>query len=394
MNTHIHSFPARIGVLLLVAILAACSSENKQGKQAPEPTVSVVTAQAQTVALETVLTGRLEASRKAEVRARVPGVLQKRLFEEGAQVKAGQALFVIDDAPYRAAQLSAQANFNKARADMGRMRPLMEAGAISKQEWDAIVQLYQVSKAGLETANINLGYAHVTAPISGRIGRAEVTEGALVGQGSPTLLATIQQNEPMYINMTQAADAVMKMRAALAAGQVQGTGDTVPVTISFEDGSRYPLPGKLLFTDPTVDEATGQVSLRAEIPNPDGVLFPGLFVKVHIAQTEIPNAFLIPQQAVTRSGQGDTVMIANADGSYVPRPVTITGEKEQQWIVTSGLKAGDKVIVDGLMIAQMTQAKKVKTREWQSNDGKENSNDTKPAPAASAPSETAASAAQ
>ncbi|MDO5686588.1 MAG: efflux RND transporter periplasmic adaptor subunit [Neisseria sp.] len=359
------AFPRKtLSVLLLTALLAACSPK-QEGGAPPPPTVSVITANPQSIALETTLTGRLEASRKAEIRARVPGVLQKRLFTEGSEVKAGQALFTIDDAPYRAARMTAQANFAKAKADMGRMKPLMEAGAISKQEWDAIVQMYQVSKANLDTADINMGYAHVTAPISGRIGRAIEPEGALVGQGVPTLLAVIQQNDPMYINLTQSAGEVMKMRQALAVGQLQGAGDEVAVTISFEDGSTYPLEGKLLFTDPTVNESTGQVSLRAEIPNPDGILFPGLFVKVHITQAEVPNAVAVPQQAVTRSTQGDTVMVANADGTFAPRPITIGGEKGQSWIVTGGLQAGDQVIVDGMSVVQITGAQKVQTRPWQ-----------------------------
>lgn len=373
MNTHIQTFSARAIVLLLLATtLTACSSEDKQAKQAPEPIVSVITVRPQVVAMETALIGRLEASRKAEIRARVPGVLQKHLFVEGSEVKSGQALFTIDDGPYRAALMTARANFTKAKADMNRMRPLMEAGAISKQEWDAIVQLYQVSQANLDTANINMGYAHVTAPISGRIGRAIEPEGALVGQGAPTLLAVIQQTDPLYINLTQSADEVMKMRAALAAGELQGAGDQINVTISFKSGEVYPLSGKLLFIDPTVSETTGQVSLRAEVPNPDGVLFPGLFVKVHFAQTEVPNAVLIPQEAVTRGAQGDSVVMLNADGTYGPRAVNISGEQDNQWIISSGLKAGEQVIVDGLMTAQMMQAKKLKGREWSRENAAKN----------------------
>ena len=355
-------FKHTAAALLLATALSSCSSQENQ-QQGQVPVVSVVEVQPQTVSVEKVLTGRLEASRIAEVRARVAGVLVKRLFEEGSMVKEGQALFTIDDSPYRAAALSAKANFTKAQADMARLKPLMEAGAISRQEWDAAVQAYQVTKAARDTANINLGYAHVTAPISGRIGRAEVTEGALVGQGTATLLATIQQDNPLYINFTQSADEMMKMRRAIAEGSMTSVDGEVPVTISFNDGTIYEEQGYLLFTDPTVDEATGQVSLRASIPNPDGVLFPGLFVNVHIATTEIPNAVLVPQQAVTMGAQ-NTVMVANADGSFEPRVVQVAGDYHGNRVLTGGLKAGDKVIVDGISVVQLTGAQKVQTRPW------------------------------
>ena len=325
--------------------------------------VSVIAVQPETVKLNTALTGRLEASRTAEVRARVQGVVLERLFEEGSQVKQGQPLFLIDDAPYRAAKASAQAVFDKARADMNRMKPLMEAGAISRQEWDAIVQGYQVAKSNLETANINFSYAHVTAPISGRIGRAEVSEGALVSPNAATLMATIHQDNPLYINFTQSADEVMKMRRDIASGKITAIDGEIPVRVFFNDGTEYEHTGKLLFTDPTVNATTGQVSLRAVIPNPDNILFAGLFVSVEIANTEIPNAIVLPQQAVTR-GQTDVVMIVNKDGSYAPRPVVVSGQQGNNWIITGGLNQGDKVIIDGMAIVQMMGAKQVQTKPW------------------------------
>lgn len=348
--------------LAMVAAMTACKPKQQQ-QQGGLPVVSVVAVQPETVKLDTVLTGRLEASRTAEVRARVQGVVLKRLFEEGSMVKKGQALFTIDDAPYRAAKASAQAVFDKARADMNRMKPLMEAGAISRQEWDAIVQGYQVAKSNLETANINFNYAHVTAPISGRIGRANVSEGELVSPNAATLMATIHQDDPLYVNFTQSADEVMKMRRDIAAGNIQSIDGEIPVSVFFNDGSEYDLKGKLLFTDPTVNATTGQVSLRASIPNPNKILFPGLFVSVHIANTEIPNAILLPQQAVTR-GQTDTVMIVKADGTYAPRPVVLAGQQNQQWIITGGLNAGDQVIIDGMAVVQMTGSPKVQTKPW------------------------------
>ncbi|MBQ9683568.1 MAG: efflux RND transporter periplasmic adaptor subunit [Neisseriaceae bacterium] len=348
--------------LAMVAAMTACKPKQQQ-QQGGLPVVSVVAVQPETVKLDTVLTGRLEASRTAEVRARVQGVVLKRLFEEGSMVKKGQALFTIDDAPYRAAKASAQAVFDKARADMNRMQPLMEAGAISRQEWDAIVQGYQVAKSNLETANINFNYAHVTAPISGRIGRANVSEGELVSPNAATLMATIHQDDPLYVNFTQSADEVMKMRRDIAAGNIQSIDGEIPVSVFFNDGSEYDLKGTLLFTDPTVNATTGQVSLRASIPNPNKILFPGLFVSVHIANTEIPNAILLPQQAVTR-GQTDTVMIVKADGTYEPRPVVLAGQQNQNWIITNGLNAGDQVIIDGMAVVQMTGSPKVQTKPW------------------------------
>ena len=359
----IHSVFMRTTLTLLAsAVLLACSPKAEQ-QQGALPVVSVISATPQTVTVENSLSGRLESSRTAEVRARVPGVLLKRLFEEGSMVKAGQPLFTIDDSPYRATAASAKATFTKASADLSRLRPLMEAGAISKQEWDAAVQAYEVAKANRDTANINLGYAHVKAPISGRISRAEVTEGALVGQNGATLLATIHQDNPLYVNFTQSADEMMKMRRAIADGSMKSVQGAIPVTVFLNDGTEYEHKGKLLFTDPTVNPTTGQVSLRAIIPNDEGVLFPGLFVSVHISTAEIPNAILLPQQAVTR-GQVDTVMIVKADGTYEPRPVVVAGQQNNHWIVTSGLNAGDQVIVDGMAVVQMMGAKQVQTKPW------------------------------
>ncbi|MBO7381030.1 MAG: efflux RND transporter periplasmic adaptor subunit [Neisseriaceae bacterium] len=359
----IHSVFMRTTLTLLAsAVLLACSPKAEQ-QQGALPVVSVISATPQTVTVENSLSGRLESSRTAEVRARVPGVLLKRLFEEGSMVKAGQPLFTIDDSPYRATAASAKATFTKASADLSRLRPLMEAGAISKQEWDAAVQAYEVAKANRDTANINLGYAHVKAPISGRISRAEVTEGALVGQNGATLLATIHQDNPLYVNFTQSADEMMKMRRAIADGSMKSVQGAIPVTVFLNDGTEYEHKGKLLFTDPTVNPTTGQVSLRAIIPNDEGVLFPGLFVSVHIATAEIPNAVLLPQQAVTR-GQTDLVMIANPDGTYAPRPVVVSGQQGNNWIITGGLNQGDQVIIDGMAVVQRTGAKKVQTKPW------------------------------
>jgi membrane fusion protein (multidrug efflux system) len=218
-------------------------------------------------------------------------------------------------------------------------------------------------KAAVDTARISLGYATVTAPISGRIGRSQVTEGALVGQTDATPLATIQQVNPLYVNLTQSAADVLALRRQLAEGKLAGAGaDAAKVQILAEDGKPYPHEGRLLFSDLSVDPGTGQVNLRAEVTNPDGMLLPGMYVRVRIEQAQIDNAILLPQQAVTR-GEQDTVMVVGDDGAVTPRPVQISGQKDGQWIVVGGLKAGAKVMVDGFMKLQMG-TKQVKPVPW------------------------------
>lgn len=374
----------RLAVVVLASslALAACGKQEGQaanGQQMPPPTVSVVEATPATVTLTTELTGRLQPIREAQVRARAAGVVQKRLFEEGSYVQAGQALFQIDNAPYaaqldtaRASLATAEANLAKANADVARYRPLVAADAISKQEFDAAIAQQrlaraqvQTARAAIKTANISVGYARVTAPISGRIGKAMVTEGALVGQGEATQLALIQQTDTLYVDLNQSAADALKIRQAVAAGKMKATDGKAEVTILLDDGSEYPQKGRLLFTDMTVDQTTGQVSLRAEVPNEGNMLLPGMFVKVAIPQAQVDNAMLIPQQAVTRGTQGSTVMVVNTDGSFAPKPLTITQAQGTNWVVTGGLQAGDKVIVDGLGLVQMTGAKKVQTQPWQ-----------------------------
>ena len=343
-------------MLALTAALAACGGDKKQaaagagaGGGMPPPEVGVVTVQPGAVPLTTDLPGRLEASRLSQIRARAAGILLKRHFEEGSDVKAGQLLFTIDSAPYRATLSSAQANLAQASALARRYRPLVEANAVSKQEYDAAVAAEKAARAQVETARINLGYANVTAPISGRIGRALVTEGALVGQGDVTHLATIQQINPLYINLSQSANEVLQMRQALRSGQLvtaEGA-EAAKVDVILESGETYAHSGRLLFTDLTVDPGTGQVSLRAEVPNPDKLLLPGMFVRVRLHQAQADNAILLPQQAVTRSTQGDVALVVGADGSFQPRPIKIGQAQGNNWVVLEGLQAGEKVIVEG-----------------------------------------------
>ena len=384
--------PARVrlgvaaGGLSVVLLLAACGKSEAPpaaaGGGMPPPEVGVVVATPGDVGLVTELPGRLEASRVAQVRARAAGILQKRLFREGSDVKAGQALFTIDAAPYAAALQSAQATLARAQANLTqaaalaeRYKPLLAANAVSQQEYANAVAAHKqaeadvaAGKAAVQTGRINLNYASVTAPISGRIGRALVTEGALVGQGEATQLAVIQQVDPVYVNFTQSAGEVMKLRRALADGQLQRAGgsEAAIVRVVLEDGSEYALPGKLLFSDLTVDPSTGQITLRAEVPNPKGDLLPGLYVRVRLEQAQVANAITLPQQAVTRTQQGDKITVVGADGKLSQRMVKVGAARNNQWIVLEGLKAGEQVMVDGFQKLQMMPpGTPVKAVPWQ-----------------------------
>ncbi len=359
-----------VAVLIVAGALAGCSpqggasgGDGKPGGGGPPPAeVGVVTVTPKSIGLATDLPGRLEATRVAQVRARVAGILQKRLFREGSDVKAGQVLFQIDSAPYRAAYESAravlaraEANLTQTSAQVKRFEPLIKANAISRQDYDNAIAAQklaeadvQTGKAAVETAKINLGYATVTAPISGRIGRALVTEGALVGQGEATQLAVVQQIDPMYVNFTQSATDLLRLRKAVESGEFKRVGGGgASVRIALEDGSVYKLPGKLLFSDLSVDPSSGQIMLRAEIPNPNGLLLPGLYVRVQLEQAVAEAGIVVPQQAVQRGTSGDSVMVVAADGKVSPRKVSIGRSVDGQWVVLDGLKAGEMVMVDG-----------------------------------------------
>ncbi len=360
----------RLSLLCLacLALLAACGPgaappAGPPGGGMPPAQVGVVTVNPGDWGLSTELPGRLEASRVAQVRARVAGIVQRQLFNEGSFVQAGQPLFEIDPSTYKASVDGALANLAKAEANAlqanalaDRYKPLVEAKAVSQQEWVAAQAAQKqaqadigIATAALQSARINLNYASVTAPIAGSVGRALVTVGALVGQGEATPLALIQQTNPMFINFTQSAGEVMKLRKALESGQLKRAAgaQAASVRLVLEDGTEYAIPGRLLFSDLTVDAGTGQITLRAEIPNPSGALLPGLYVRVRLEQAVASNSIALPQQAVTRSPQGDTVMVVDAQGKVAPRPVKIGGQRGNQWIVTSGLQAGEQVMVDG-----------------------------------------------
>ena len=365
----------------------------------------MVTVAPRAVGLATELPGRLEASRVAQVRARAAGILQKRLFNEGSEVKAGQPLFQIDSAPYQASAASAravlaraEANLTQAAAQAERYKPLMEANAISKQDFINAVAAQKTAeadvasaRAALQTAQINLGYAAVTSPIAGRIGRALVTEGALVGQGEATQLAVVQQINPIYVNFTQSTTDVLRLRKAVESGQYKRAGgDGASVRVVLEDGSVYGSVGKLLFTDLSVDPSSGQVTLRAELPNPAGLLLPGMYVRVRIEQAQAEAGIVVPQQAVTRGSTGDTVMVVGADGKVAPRPVKIGASVDGQWVVLDGLKTGEQVMVDGFQ--KLRGNAPVKAVPW--NPAAPGAAGAAPAPASAAvPARAAASAA-
>lgn len=403
-----------LGAAVLIALSLAACDEKKEaggagapGSAAPAPPeVGVITAQPQSVGLTTELPGRLEASRVAQVRARATGILQKRVFTEGSDVRAGQVLYRVDAGPYDAARQSAQAQLAQAQATLAnasgvvtRYRPLVAANAVSKQEFDAAVAAEKAAqaqvaaaRAALRTADINLGYATVTAPISGRIGRSLVTEGALVSAAESTQLATIQQINPLYVNLTQSASEVMQLQQALRAGKLDRSGaNAARVEILLDNGQPYSENGRLLFTDLTVDPNTGQVSLRAEVPNPNLLLLPGMYVRARLQQAQVDNAVLLPQQAVTRGSDGDSVMVVNADGTVAPRKVQIAGAKDNQWIVTGGLNPGEKVMVDGSM-KLMLGIKVVKPVPWQADPAPSGAKSAPTAPASGASSGAASNA--
>ncbi len=368
--------------LALAALLSACGDKADAGKAAPArpppAEVGVVTVAPRPVGLVTELPGRLEASRVAQVRARVAGIVLKRLFTEGSDVKAGQPLFQIDSAANQATVASAQASLARAQANVTqataqaeRYKPLLEANAISKQDYvNAVAAQKQaeadvaLAKANVQSGQINLGYASVTAPISGRIGRALVTEGALVGQGEATPLALVQQINPMYVNFTQSTTEVLQLRRAVASGKFKRAGsDAASVRIVLEDGSGYPQPGRLLFSDLSVDPTSGQITLRAEVPNASGFLLPGMYVRVRLEQAEAPAGIVVPQQAVQRGSTGDSVMVVGADGKVATRPVKVGTAVEGQWVVLEGLQAGEKVMVDGFQ--KVRPGVPVKAVPWQ-----------------------------
>ncbi|HEX4870004.1 MAG TPA: efflux RND transporter periplasmic adaptor subunit [Moraxellaceae bacterium] len=357
-------------ICALALALAACGGDQTPGKGGPggpggmpAPEVSVVTVKPGELALSAELPGRLEAVRSAEVRARVAGVVLKRVFAEGSDVQEGQVLFQIDPRPFQAAydnavaaQARAEAQRDRTRAEAERARALVGRKLISQQDFDLTQANFRQAEADVAAARataemhkLNLALATVRAPISGRIGRALVTEGALVGQGEATPLALVQQLDTVYVNFSQSSTELLALRKALAAGKLKRAGDAA-VTLLMEDGSEYPQKGRLLFSDLAVDPNTGSVSLRAQFPNPQRVLLPGMYVRVRLAQAVADNAITVPQRALQRNSQGAYVMLVK-DGKVAVQPIEVGEAQGDQWIVQSGLAGGEQVIVEGLQKA-------------------------------------------
>jgi membrane fusion protein (multidrug efflux system) len=349
---------------ILALALSACGRK-PAAAVAPGPVeVGVVTLAPSAVTLTRDLPGRISAFRVAEVRARVNGIVVKRLFTEGSDVKEGQPLFRIDPAPYRAAYDSARAQLSRAEARVASARvqaerytELVAANAVSKQEHDDTITALKTAeadvaaaRAAVQAAQINLGYTTVTSPVSGRIGRSAVTEGAYVQAAQATLLATVQQLDPVFVDVTQSSSEVLQLRRDFASGRLERAAgrEEAKVTLLHDDGKEYDVPGSLQFADVTVDPGTGSITLRALFPNPRDELLPGMFVRARLAQGVSPQALLVPQRAVTRNTKGEpTALVVN--GGKVELRVLVTDRAvNDAWLVTSGVKPGEQVIVEGL----------------------------------------------
>ena len=373
--------PARRGAaaatLLLLPLLAACGDGNGEGaapQAPPPPEVRVVAVQTQPIANVLEVPGRLAAVRVAEVRARVDGIVERRLYEEGTDVAEGRPLFAIDPRELAADLDAAQAALARARAtaanaaqDVERYEGLVDQQAISRQEYDTAVARLRTAQADVaqaearvERARLDRGYATVRAPIAGRAGRAQVTEGALVSAGEGTLLTRIEQIDPIYANFALSSSDLLRLRRETDSGALDLPRlDRVPVRLVLEDGSLYGPVGELDFLDLAIDEATGSTALRAELPNPDRSLLPGQFVRVRIEAGVRPEGLLVPQRAVSVTPQGATVLVVGADGVAEARPVELGPLQGDSWLISSGLEAGERVVVDGLQKVQPGQPVRV-----------------------------------
>ncbi|MBP4043164.1 MULTISPECIES: efflux RND transporter periplasmic adaptor subunit [Aeromonas] len=362
-----HILARSVGLALLASgLLAGCGDkgEAQQAMEMPPAAVDVVTLHSAPLQLMTELTGRTAPLRVAEVRPQVNGIILKRLFTEGSDVKAGQLLYQIDPAVYQAEVASAKANLAKAEANersarlkAQRYAELVKVKAISRQEYDDAdaawkQQVAEIgsAKAALQSANINLAYTRITAPISGRIGKSAVTEGALVTAQQATSLTTISQLDPMYVDVRQSTADLLRLKRQVAAGKLtQGEKGDASVSFQLEDGSQYGQKGSLQFSDVTVDETTGMVTLRVIVPNPNQLLLPGMFMRATLQEGERPQGLLVPQTAVTRTPKGGaTAMVVTADNKVELREVQLGRVYGDSWVVESGLNAGEKVIVAGL----------------------------------------------
>lgn len=354
---------AIVGILLVGLISGGCDRRQKSQSAPPIAEVSIVTVQPQQVMLTTELPGRTSAHLVSEIRPQVSGIIQKRLFTEGAYVGAGQMLYRIDPAPFQAALDNTNASLARAEANLPairsraeRFKELLADKAVSQQDYDdAAAALKQVEadvqywKATVETARINLGYTRIIAPISGRIGISNVTEGALVTAHQPTALATIQQLDPIYVDVPQSTAELLRLQRRLEEGLKYASKNQNKVKLILEDGTEYPLEGTLQFRDVTVDPSTGSVILRVIFPNPKGVLLPGMFVRAVVKEGVNKQALLVPQQSVSRDPKGNPVaLIVDADGKVQQRMLTVDRTIGDKWLVSSGIAQGDRVIVEGM----------------------------------------------
>ncbi|WP_437882547.1 efflux RND transporter periplasmic adaptor subunit [Pseudomonas sp. LRF_L74] len=348
------AFTALVSAIAVATLtLAGCKEDAAQAPQ-QVPQVGVVTLQPESFTLTTELPGRTSAYRVAEVRPQVDGILQKRLFTEGSEVKAGQQLYQVDPSVYQAALQSAEATLASAKSLAERYKSLVDDQAVSRQSYDDARASRLQAEAALEQAKINLRYTKVLAPIGGRIGRSAVTEGALVSNGQTTALATIQQLDPIYVDVTQPTKDLLRLRRDLASGQLEKAGENAAkVSLTLEDGSVYPQSGTLEFSEVSVDEGTGSVTLRAVFPNPDHILLPGMFVHAQLQSGVRQQAILAPQQGITRNQKGTpTALVVDAQNKVELRQLETERTVGDRWLVSKGLNAGDRLITEGLQYVQ------------------------------------------
>jgi membrane fusion protein, multidrug efflux system len=353
MRTIAFGIPLQLPLVSALALFG-CSHKPLTSALLPPSKVSVVTLKSQSVPVTTELPGRVAALRVAEVRPQVNGIILKRLFVEGSEVKAGQQLYQIDPAPYEASYHSAVAAAASARSLAERYKPLAAANAVSQQDYDNAVAADLQAQAALETARINLRYTRVLSPISGRIGRSTVTEGALVTANQSAAMATVQQLDHVYVDVTQPIGTLLRLKREAAAGQLhQNDAGRTPVSLRLEDATDYAQAGTLQFSEVTVDESTGSVTMRALFPNPGRILLPGMFVRERIEEGIRLGALLVPQQGVSHNEKGDpTALVVAADNTIALRVLKTDRAVGDQWLVSAGLQGGDRVVVEGLQRAQ------------------------------------------
>ena len=383
--------PLALLVLSGSLVLSGCGEEQKQGGEMPPPDVKVVTLKAAPLTVSTELPGRTSAYRIAEVRPQVGGIILKRNYKEGSDVKEGESLYQIDPAPFQATLNSAQAELAKARANaelarltVNRYKPLLGTNYISRQDYDEAVSTHaqaqaavRAAQAAVQTAQINLNYTKVTSPISGLSGKSNVTEGALVATGQSQPLTLVQQIDPIYVDVTQSSDDYLRLKHEIASGAVDKEQGKVAVSLVTAENKDYTHKGYLEFSDVTVDETTGSITMRAVFPNPQESLLPGMFVRARVDEGVRPDAILVPQQGVIRTAKGGAVVnVVNAKNEIEVRPVTVGQAYGNKWLVTAGVNNGERVVVEGFQ--KIKQGAVVKATEV----------DLNAQPATAAPKET------